>query len=143
MGCAAYPALFTARNTASTSVGAPGCQRTAARFVSRSTAALATPGTLWTASVTRRAQLPQFIPLTFNSARAAAVDPVLSVAVSLVSICLEKRCRPKSIRSALERQAFLSRVLEHRSDRCAVAPAPTLHRCNFHRSPLDFHRARL
>src|SRR3989442_97836 len=48
----------------------PGDQRMRAFPSSRATIALLTPGTLWIASVTWRAQLPHVIPLTASSVMA-------------------------------------------------------------------------
>src|SRR6266540_5526555 len=65
-----------ALTTAGTSGSRPLTQRTVARLCSNETIALATPATLWAASVTCRAQPLQVIPVTASSVWAVRPLPV-------------------------------------------------------------------
>src|ERR1051325_3558120 len=65
-------------STAGRSARASGTQRTEACWSARETSALATPATLWMASVTCRTQLLQVMPPTDNSVRAVVVLSAMS-----------------------------------------------------------------
>src|ERR1035437_3592214 len=105
------------RITAGTFCSAPAAQRPVGWFASRRTSALRTPGTLWMASVTCRAQLAQVMPVMANSVTDGGAVFALRCAFKLIFCSVpivghldtvypnDERCRTRSASASRQLQA--------------------------------------